>query len=149
MFNTNFSGHSRIWEEQKFLWGHCRRAPLVDTLQKFITWMKFIPNCDITYLVPVYMKLKIIDKMLTLLAANLKECRTSIFSWTWVIHFYHVQYLFLVYVRDSLNHIVIFFGPLWRHLWPNALGSHEVRPMVAPALRTSAYKQKLQVKIPC
>jgi len=32
--------------------------------------MRFIPNCEITYL--VYMKLKLIGKILTLLAANLK-----------------------------------------------------------------------------
>jgi len=32
--------------------------------------MKFIPNCDITYL--VYVKLKLMGKTLTLLAANLK-----------------------------------------------------------------------------
>jgi len=32
--------------------------------------MRFIPNCEITYL--VYVKLKLIGKILTLLAANLK-----------------------------------------------------------------------------
>ena len=35
------------------------------TLEKFITWIKFIPNCDIACL--VFVKLQLLGKMLTLL----------------------------------------------------------------------------------
>ena len=39
-----------------------------------------------------------------------------------------------MYVRHFLNHVVIFFCPLWRPLWPRALDNRLVRLMVAPAL---------------
>ena len=47
----------------------CLGVP-VATLEKFITWVNLYQNCDITYL--VYVKLKLMGKILTLLAANLK-----------------------------------------------------------------------------
>jgi len=43
----------------------------------------------------------------------------------------------LGYVRHFLNTIV-FFGPFWRPLWPSALSSRLVRPMVAPTLCSAA-----------
>jgi len=62
------------------------------------------------------------------------------------MHFHHIRYLFLVYLRHFLNHVIIFFGPFRRPLWPSALGSRLVRLMVAPALQANYRKDLLERK---
>jgi len=101
------------------------------TLEKCIAWIKFIPNCDITCL--VYVKLKLIGKILILLQQTwnrvvgylypIINCMIVCF-----IHFHHVHSILLVYVRHFLNHTIVVLAPPW----PSILGSHLVRLMVAP-----------------
>jgi len=58
------------------MWEALSPKSSVVTLQTFVARIKCIPNCDITL---VYVKLRLIEKILTLLAANLKQYSTSIF----------------------------------------------------------------------
>ena len=82
------------------------------TLEKFITWINFIANCDIACL--VYVILKLVGKILTLLQQ----------SWNSVVplssHKLHdrvfhslssFSFPFLVYVRHFLNHANVFLAP--------------------------------------
>jgi len=78
------------------------------TLETFITWIKFIPNCDIACL--VYVKLKLIGKILTLLQQTLNS--VSLYSHKLREHAFHSlsspSSTILLYVCHFLNHTIVF-----------------------------------------
>ena len=81
------------------------------------------------------MKLKLIGKILNPSCSELKivPCLCLLRNRVNVsfIHIHRVHCPYLAYVRHFLNHVVIFFGPFLRPLWPSALGSRLVCLMVA------------------
>ena len=102
------------------------------TLEKFITSIKFIPNCDIAC--QVYVKLKVIEKTLTLLQQTsnsvqylylLIKCVNVCF-----IHFHHPHSPFWCTFVTFWTTLLKF----WRPLSPSALGSRLFRGMVVTAL---------------
>jgi len=87
------------------------------TLEKFITWITFIPNCDIACL--VYVKLKLIGKYLPFCSKPeivqylylIINCMIVCF-----IHFHDVHSFFLAYVRPFFG--VRSFRTTQLHFWP-------------------------------
>jgi len=87
------------------------------TLVKFITGIKFTPNGDIPCL--VYVKLKLIGKVLTLLQQTGNSVAGYLYLLmncmiVWFIHFHHVHSFFRVRSSLSQPHNCIFgtpFGP--------------------------------------
>jgi len=118
------------------------------TLEMFIRWIKFITNCDKACL--VYVKLKLIGKMLTLLQK----------TWNSVVHLSSHK------LHDRVSFTFIMLFPFfwcafvtswttqwyfWRPLWPSALAGRLVRLIVALALDVGFQNVKLlciSVKLP-
>ena len=81
-------------------------------LEKFISLIKFLPNCDIACL--VYVKSKLIRKILTLLQQTWNRVAplSSHKLHDLVLHsLSSCSFHFLVYVRHFLNHIIVFLAP--------------------------------------
>ena len=97
-------------------------------LEKFITWMKFIPNCDVACL--VYGKLKLIGKIIPLLQQTWNSVVPSS-SHKMLERVFHLcsscSFPFLVHVRHFLNRTIEFLAPPLA----SAIGTLLVRLMVA------------------
>jgi len=102
------------------------------TLEKFITWMKFIPKSEIACL--VYVKLKLLGKIITLLQQ----------TWNSVVSLSSHKLYDRVLRSLSLCSFPLFWCTLFtfwitqlsfgRPLWPSPLGSRLVRLMAVLAL---------------
>jgi len=121
---------------------HLSYTKILTLLITYITelWRMFCTsekNCDIACL--VYLKLKLIRKVLTLLQKTWKTKPENNSAIPLSSHQLHDQLFhsfslcslsFSVSVRHFLNHTIVFLAPHW----PGDLGSRLVCPMVAPAL---------------
>ena len=96
------------------------------TLEKLITWIELILNCDIAC--SVYVNLKLIGKILTLLQPIWNSVVPSSSHKLHDRAFHSLSscsFPFLMYVRHSLNHTIVFLS----RLCPSDQGSRLVRLM--------------------